>query len=116
MSENDNTQRNQNESSGNARREARSQRDDRSSREDRGSRRPRRRGRRRRREDYFDSTNTEPNYKDVDTLRRFMSERAKIRPRRQTALTAKNQRKLAREIKRARHMALLPFTDEHQRS
>jgi small subunit ribosomal protein S18 len=51
----------------------------------------------------------------VDTLRRFLSDRAKIRPRRQTGLTSKHQRMLAREIKRARHLALLPFTDEHTR-
>ncbi|MBN2303822.1 MAG: 30S ribosomal protein S18 [Anaerolineae bacterium] len=82
---------------------------------DRGGRGRPRRGGRRRREDYFDANQTTPNYKDVDTLRRFMTERAKIRPRRQTGLTSKNQRKLAREIKRARHLALLPFTDEQSR-
>jgi small subunit ribosomal protein S18 len=55
-------------------------------------------------------------YKDVDTLRRFITERGKIRPRRQTGLTSKHQRILARQIKRARHLALLPFTDEHTRT
>ncbi len=75
----------------------------------------RRRGRRRK-EDYFHANNTVPNYKDVETLRRFMTDRAKIRPRRQTGLTSKNQRLLARQIKRARHLALLPFTDEHMRT
>ncbi len=74
----------------------------------------RRRGRRRK-EDYFVVNETVPNYKDVDTLQRFMTERAKIRPRRQTGLNAKNQRRLAREIKRARHLALLPYTDEQTR-
>ena len=73
------------------------------------------RGRRRHKEDYFVVNETEPNYKEVDTLRRFITDRAKIRPRRQTGLSAKNQRKLARAIKRARHMALLPFTDEQTR-
>jgi small subunit ribosomal protein S18 len=74
----------------------------------------RRRGRRRK-EDYFIANSAIPDYKDVDTLRRFLTERAKIRPRRQTGLTSKHQRMLARQIKRARHLALLPFTDEHNR-
>jgi small subunit ribosomal protein S18 len=80
----------------------------------RGNRSVRRR-RGQRKEDYFAVNDTVPNYKDVDTLRRFITERAKIRPRRQTGLSAKNQRKLAREIKRARHLALLPFTDAQTR-
>jgi small subunit ribosomal protein S18 len=70
----------------------------------------------RRKEDYFKLSKTVPNYKDVDVLRRFMTERAKIRPRRQTGLSSKHQRLLARQIKRARHLALLGFTDEHMRS
>ncbi len=48
-------------------------------------------------------------YKDVDTLRRFTTERGKILPRRITGTCAKHQRKLSREIKRARAIALLPF-------
>lgn len=80
---------------------------------DRGGRRPRRRGRRK--EDYFHANNVAIDYKDVDTLRRFMTERGKIRPRRQTGLTSKHQRQLARQIKRARALALLPYTDEHTR-
>ena len=51
-------------------------------------------------------------YKQSDMLRRFISEDGKIRPRRQTGTCAKHQRALARAIKRARHMALLPFTGE----
>ncbi|MDA1330280.1 MAG: 30S ribosomal protein S18 [Chloroflexi bacterium] len=51
-------------------------------------------------------------YKDVDLLKRFLSPEGKIRPRRQTGVNASNQRKLARAIKRARHIALLPYTDE----
>jgi small subunit ribosomal protein S18 len=74
----------------------------------------RRRGRRRK-EDYFQVNSLKIDYKDVDTLRRFMTDRAKIRPRRQTGLTSKHQRMLARQIKRARHLALLPFTDHHTR-
>lgn len=48
-------------------------------------------------------------YKDVDTLRRFTTERGKILPRRITGTCAKHQRQLSREIKRARAIALLPF-------
>lgn len=48
-------------------------------------------------------------YKDVDLLRQFITERGKILPRRVTGLTAKQQRQLAVAIKRARIMALLPF-------
>jgi len=48
-------------------------------------------------------------YKDVETLRRYIGETGKIKPRRQTGNCARCQRELAREIKRARHLALLPF-------
>ena len=48
-------------------------------------------------------------YKDVPTLKRFLSERGKILPRRQSGNTAKQQRMISRSIKRAREMALLPF-------
>jgi small subunit ribosomal protein S18 len=51
-------------------------------------------------------------YKQVDLLRRFITEDGKIRPRRQTGTCARHQRALARAIKRARHLALLPFTSE----
>jgi small subunit ribosomal protein S18 len=54
-------------------------------------------------------------YKEVDVLRRFITEEGKIRPRRQTGTCAKHQRRLAREIKRARHLALLPFTEDRWR-
>jgi small subunit ribosomal protein S18 len=54
-------------------------------------------------------------YKDVEKLRRLISERGKIDPRRKTGLIAKDQRKLTRAIKRARHLALLPYTAEHMR-
>ena len=49
-------------------------------------------------------------YKDVDLLRGLVSDRGKIRPRRQTGTCARHQRQLAVAIKRARHMALLPFS------
>lgn len=48
-------------------------------------------------------------YKDVGTLGRFVNETGKIKPRRQTGACARCQRELAREVKRARHIALLPF-------
>lgn len=48
-------------------------------------------------------------WKDVDTLRRYVTETGKIKPRRQTGNCSRCQRQLAREIKRARHLALLPF-------
>ncbi|NJM57320.1 MAG: 30S ribosomal protein S18 [Synechococcales cyanobacterium RU_4_20] len=48
-------------------------------------------------------------YKDVDLLRKFITERGKILPRRITGLTAKQQRALTTAIKRARILALLPF-------
>ncbi|MDF2576686.1 MAG: rpsR [Chlamydiales bacterium] len=49
------------------------------------------------------------NYKDVELLRNFITERGKIIPRRITGVSAKHQRFLAQAIKNARHMALLPF-------
>ncbi|MEL6136890.1 MAG: 30S ribosomal protein S18 [Cyanobacteria bacterium J06626_23] len=48
-------------------------------------------------------------YKDVDLLRKFITERGKILPRRITGLTAKQQRDLTTAIKRARIIALLPY-------
>lgn len=48
-------------------------------------------------------------YKDVRKLQRFLTERGKILPRRATGLTAKQQRQVARAIKRARQIALLPY-------
>ena len=51
-------------------------------------------------------------YKNTDLLRRFVHEDGKIRARRQTGTCAKHQRSLANAIKRARHIALLPFVGE----
>ncbi|MFF7209628.1 30S ribosomal protein S18 [Streptomyces sp. NPDC008238] len=48
-------------------------------------------------------------YKDTDLLRRFISDRGKIRSRRVTRVTARQQRALARAVKNAREMALLPY-------
>ena len=55
------------------------------------------------------------NWKDTDTLRRFLNDGGYIRSRRKTGTCAKHQRRLAMAIKRARHMALVPFTMEHVR-
>ena len=54
-------------------------------------------------------------YKDTDFLLRFINEQGKILPRRITGLTAKQQRQLTRAIKRARHMALIPFVSDNVR-
>ena len=54
-----------------------------------------------------------PDYKDVDRLRRYISEQGKIDPTRKTGTSAKNQRLLATAIKRARFLALLPYAPEH---
>ncbi len=49
-------------------------------------------------------------YKDVDTLKRFINEKGKILPRRVTGNCARHQRYIANQIKRARAIALLPYT------
>ena len=53
-------------------------------------------------------------YKDVKTLLRFIDPYGQIEPIGNTGLTAKQQRQLAREIKRARHLALMPFVSQGQ--
>ena len=59
---------------------------------------------------YFKANKIElVDYKDVQTLRRFISSYGKIRPRRRSGLSAKFQRKVATAIKRARHIALMPY-------
>lgn len=55
-------------------------------------------------------------YKDVKRLQRYVSDRGKILPRRRTGTCARHQRGLTTAIKRARHMALLPFAAAHTRS
>lgn len=54
----------------------------------------------------------EIDYKDVARLRKFVSERAKILPRRATGTCAKHQRELTTAIKRARQIALLPYSND----
>ncbi|MBI2165359.1 MAG: 30S ribosomal protein S18 [Chloroflexi bacterium] len=53
-------------------------------------------------------------YKDGVRLRRFLSDRARILPRRRTGTCAKHQRMLSTAIKRARHLALLPYAPSHE--
>ncbi|MDX2462976.1 MAG: 30S ribosomal protein S18 [Porticoccus sp.] len=57
---------------------------------------------------------TEIDYKDLDTLKQYVSETGKIVPSRITGTKAKYQRQLATAIKRARYLALLPYTDSHK--
>ncbi len=56
----------------------------------------------------------EIDYKDLETLRQYISETGKIVPARMMGTSAKYQRQLARAIKRARYLALLPYTDQHR--
>lgn len=55
---------------------------------------------------------TQIDYKDVPRLRRFLSERGKIIPRRVTGTCARHQRQLTTAIKRARHLAFLPYVSD----
>jgi small subunit ribosomal protein S18 len=55
----------------------------------------------------------EIDYKDLATLRNYVTETGKVVPSRITGTSAKYQRQLARAIKRARYIALLPYTDRH---
>jgi len=54
-------------------------------------------------------------YKEISQLRRFISDRGRMEPRRKTGVCAKHQRALSVALKRARHIALLPYTPEHIR-
>lgn len=54
------------------------------------------------------------NYKDVDLLKIFITEQGKILPRRATGITVQQQRRLAKAVKRARILALLPFVTSNQ--
>ena len=53
-------------------------------------------------------------YKDLETLKAYVSETGKIVPSRITGTSAKYQRQLATAIKRARYLALLPYSDQHK--
>jgi small subunit ribosomal protein S18 len=71
--------------------------------------------RRRKRCFFCEQKITHIDYKQTDMLWRFLTDRGKIRPRRQTGTCAKHQRQLAIAIKRARHLAMLPFVVEPTR-
>lgn len=58
---------------------------------------------------FFCQENIKPNYKDTESLQKFISERKKIIPQEYNGLCAKHQRQLSQAVKRARHLALLPF-------
>lgn len=70
------------------------------------------RGRRRKRCPFTASGIKDIDYKDVDTLTQFITERGKILPRRITGVSAHYQKLLVAAVKRARHVALLPFVAE----
>lgn len=61
----------------------------------------------------FSSEGIEIDYKDLDILKQYVTETGKIVPSRITGTSAHCQRLLAQEIKRARYLALLPYTDQH---
>jgi small subunit ribosomal protein S18 len=56
----------------------------------------------------------EIDYKNLELLRQYVTETGKIVPSRITGATARQQRELAQEVKRARFLALLPYTDQHK--
>ncbi len=58
---------------------------------------------------------TEIDYKDLEILKSYITETGKIIPSRNTGTKARYQRQLATAVKRARFLALLPFTDQHDR-
>ena len=58
---------------------------------------------------------SEPDYKQVDVLRRYMTDQGRIRPRRQTGTCARHQRMVTDVLKRSRAMALLPYVAERSR-
>jgi small subunit ribosomal protein S18 len=64
---------------------------------------------------WFELNHIEPDYKDIKLISRYITERGKIVPRRLSGVTAKNQRKLAQAIKRARHLGLAPFVAENMK-
>jgi small subunit ribosomal protein S18 len=59
--------------------------------------------------DPFVKAGTKPDYKNIDELKPYINDRGKIMPKSRTGLTAKTQRLVTIAVKRARHLALLPF-------
>ena len=62
---------------------------------------------------YFCKLKEEPDFKDPLKLRRFISDRGKIVPKSKTGTCSKHQRKVTVELKRARYLALVPYTERH---
>lgn len=62
------------------------------------------------RECFFCKSKTEPTYTDIITLRKFVSDRAKIVPKMRSSACSKHQRRITKQVKYARHLSLLPFT------
>lgn len=90
----------------------RSERPERGERAERGPRKSSGGGSRRRKTCPFSVDNAPViDYKDVDLLKRYVSERGKLMPSRITGVSAKYQRQLTNAVKRARQIALLPYTD-----
>lgn len=58
---------------------------------------------------YFCINNKQPDYKEVEILKKFITDRAKIVARSRTGVCQKHQKRLTKAIKRARHLSLLPF-------
>lgn len=58
----------------------------------------------------FDKNGTAPDYKDIDTLKKYVNDRAKILGKDRTGICSKHQRMLSVAVKRARHLGLLPYT------
>ncbi len=62
----------------------------------------------------LDAPGSEIDYKNLDLLKQYIGETGKIVPSRITGTTARQQRQLALEVKRARYLALLPYSDQHR--
>ena len=62
----------------------------------------------------LDAPGSEIDYKNLELLRQYIGETGKIVPSRITGTTARQQRQLALEVKRARYLALLPYSDQHR--
>lgn len=60
----------------------------------------------------FCESEKQPDYKEIEILKNFVDDRGRIIPRSRSGVCAKHQRRLARAIKRARYLALIPFTTQ----
>ncbi len=60
----------------------------------------------------FCKAKTEPDYKEVEALAKYLNDRAKIQGKSRTGICSKHQRRISLAVKRARHLALLPYTPQ----